>query len=230
MTRLFSLLLFFCLIFLSSCAYPDHWPLHAAGSYSVPGMYYYDTKGAESEVEVIEVDSEGRTLFYYTAKNLFTGVRETAVVICQKAEQKRVYFYEDRCYLLSGYDQSDVEKLKQENDWGKPLDESKFSVRKFTFSYKGTLNNETHLEYGSVRKNSASFLGIDQSRVSELLVFDCDPKGNFLYRFKVDDELVYIALVKTNYDVSILEFNDEPGFIEELVAFKKQNGWVYGMS
>jgi len=72
-----------------------------------------------------ETDQYGRELFHYE-----TG-KWDIWVICQKSENEYVYYYEDDCYYVSENDipipDNKLTQLKLQNDWNKPLDNSKMT-------------------------------------------------------------------------------------------------------
>ena len=228
MKKLTLLYILLALLILPSCGHSDSRSLKVAGSFSVPGMYCSDLKGMESSVEVLETDSEGRTLFYYTTDNVITGNRETAIVICQKYNSRYVYFYENRCYIVSGYENSDIEALKQENDWDMPLNEDKMSRRKYSITFDGFIHTESELSYSRVYKECGKALGVSESQITDGCMIDMDIKGNNLVWLCVNEEKTYIALIKTSYEVSFFEIEENMDISTTLAEFKQNNGWVYG--
>lgn len=93
---------------------------------------------------MLELDSVGCILFEYTAYNLIVGDNAKVYVICQQYDAESVYFYEDCCYMYASDGESELQVLKDKNDWDKPLDYSKNgptgSKRIFT-SYGRKYNN-----------------------------------------------------------------------------------------
>lgn len=99
-------------------------------------------------IQIVEEDQYGRVLFVYeTISFMFGETTDTllCVGICQKKSTQDVYFYEDICYLLalgkiedykSLFSTEDISELKQWNDWGIPLDETKMTK----VDYKGKNN------------------------------------------------------------------------------------------
>ena len=89
----------FCIILiltcLTGCSNVDKiLELRVCGSYAIPGMLMFDTKGTAQTCDKVETDSVGRTLFKLAGTNMVTGIHETYYVICQKIDSKYVYFYE----------------------------------------------------------------------------------------------------------------------------------------
>ncbi len=84
---------------------------------------------------------------YETISFMFGETTDTllCIGICQKKNTQDVCFYEDICYLLalgkiedykSLFSTEDITELKQLNDWGIPLDETKMTK----VDYKGKNN------------------------------------------------------------------------------------------
>lgn len=71
----------------------------------------------------------GCILFEYTAYNLIVGDNAKVYVICQQYDAESVYFYEDCCYMYASDGESELQMLKDKNDWDKPLDYSKMAQR-----------------------------------------------------------------------------------------------------
>ena len=160
----------FTLTVLISCK--DISPRHemlVCGSYSVPGMICYDLKGGKFDCEILEEDSHGRILYEYTTKNVITDKEETALVICQMFDSEYVYFYEDKCYLLSGYENSEIDKLKEQNDWNEALDQSKMSRREINISFDLVLMTDSKIEANSVRSACRKELGINDKQLQEFI-------------------------------------------------------------
>lgn len=135
--------------------------LPMASGASFNGEVTYD-----SDVLVLETDGEGRTLFYYNE----TRSDYWNILITQKSEDGRVYFYSDDCYLshpwLEEYlftidEESDVKNMVYEciseeelsafkalNDWGMPINDAKCeSTEIITEKSEGKHNpGETKLE------------------------------------------------------------------------------------
>lgn len=77
-------------------------------------------------IKLLETDNYGRNLFIYEM-----GLSPiSALLIVQKTEEPFVYYYEDHCYMIqeSGPDNfsaHDIDVIKSNNDWNKPLDEDR---------------------------------------------------------------------------------------------------------
>lgn len=120
--------------------------LYTAAIYSIPDAegYMHHGEGAyNSDIHIWEQDDYGRTIFSYCEDY---GNQVFGLVLCQAYDDKNVYFYPDANYVLTLMDSETVyegveedhlenrtksfyinnrDKLKEENDWNKPLDKSK---------------------------------------------------------------------------------------------------------
>lgn len=120
--------------------------LYTAAVYSIPDAvgYMFHGEGAfSSDIYVWEQDDYGRTLFSYCEDY---GNQIFGLVVSQNYDKTNVYFYPDVNYALTLIDSEYMykvgkddhlknrtenfyletkEKLKEANDWNKPLDKSK---------------------------------------------------------------------------------------------------------
>ena len=85
------------------------------------------------EMSIIEKDEYGRVLFEFENLDEISGRILNFLVICQvdDAKGERIYYYEDMHFLMSPYTAEELTHFKQVNDWNKPLDYSKMSMRKY---------------------------------------------------------------------------------------------------
>ncbi len=110
---LISVIIFSVLFNLSSCVLiklffnftyaPDgKEDLYTAAVYNVFGASGYASNGEAAfspEITVVETDSFGRTLFYYSECNLYYECEPSAFLITQKRADGKVYYYQDDCVL-----------------------------------------------------------------------------------------------------------------------------------
>ena len=149
------IILFSCLLGLSGCIfnrenpYPylgEYRELYTTAIYSIPdaeGYMHHGEGACSSDIYIWEQDDYGRTLFSYCEDY---GNQIFGLVISQAYDETNVYFYPDINYALTLVDSDYVyegakddhlknktenfylevkEKLKEENDWNKPLDKTK---------------------------------------------------------------------------------------------------------
>lgn len=156
MKRLFlAILLFITTISFSSCyeensvAETDRRDIYRIITVSVPyvcrGDMTFDT------VTYKETDAYGRELFLYR-KDLYMSSDTLDIwVICQKTVEEQTYYYQDYCYYVCqvGYDISAAElvRLKERNDWGKPLDETKMASIYCGEEYSENRDFEYYLQF-----------------------------------------------------------------------------------
>lgn len=146
-----GIILFTCSFGLSGCKNPypylgEYKELYTTAVYSIPDAegYMHHGEGAySSDIYIWEQDEYGRTLFSYCEDNDY---RIFGLVICQTYDKTDVYFYPDVNYILTFIESEDLyewasddhlknrtenfylenkDKLKEENDWNKPLNKSK---------------------------------------------------------------------------------------------------------
>ena len=139
----FCILLAICFILVSLCAcdpvfrgsildmkYAD---LFQVAAYSSFGVTTSTRLMGMNSIVVLEKDLYGRTLFLYNDNfnfsSWFKGCK--GLFIAQKSEDNTVWFYEDFCYKMWGgtekLDWAYIDTLKEQNDWGKPINEPKLS-------------------------------------------------------------------------------------------------------
>lgn len=148
-------LLAVCIVLLSGCETISKYVFHRPGTLGRTGFYeaYYINMvniaafGSSEEdacrfdkVELVETDAYGRSMFRYHSH---AGTVEadwdwetylTTLIICQKTENGKAYYYSDFCWLGKASEQSkeyaaftedEIALLKERNDWDKPLDAAK---------------------------------------------------------------------------------------------------------
>ena len=183
LSTLFScIILFTCSFGLSGCKNPypyrgEYEELYTVAIYSIPDAegYMYHGEGAySSDIYVWEQDDYGRTLFSYCEDY---GNQVFGLVVSQAYDENNVYFYPDINYTLTLIDSEylyegakddhlknktedfyleNKDKLKETNDWNKPLDKTKCVsypitdhkvLGKRTYSLSSTQCNEILNEY-----------------------------------------------------------------------------------
>ena len=211
---------------------PDEWQLGICGGYSIPGMYFSDYKYSHPKVNVIEQDSYGRVLFEFCFSNDISQKNEEVLVICQKNDRYYTYFYEDICFTYTNNDETELLKFKEINDWEESLDESKMSRRMAQVSaWRAILKEWETLDLSSVSEAVCKSFSIEKTQIKDLFVDDSDgEKYIYFLRLELDDGTMseYFALFDKDYKFSTLEMKDGVVNMEELINFKKANGWKYG--
>ena len=83
----------------------------------------------KDQVEVLDCDEYGRKLYRLRGLSVTIGPTIEMLIISQIEENGYVYYYPDLCYLIREEDSVDfteaqTERLKAQNDWGKPVNEA----------------------------------------------------------------------------------------------------------
>lgn len=203
----------------------------ACGAYGTLGMFDSDTKG--KKVNIIERDEYGRVLFEYFAYNSFTQDEDSVYVICQKTDREYTYFYEDVCYTHKTDNPSEIERLKEDNDWKKELNPSEMSRRRVKLSFDLYLIQETLIDYKKAKDFIISNY-IEENRFKDFYFEDSDNSGKELYILeawqdeKSDTIDFYLVLFDTLYNPVLLKITPEQLDRAAIIEFKKINGWSYG--
>lgn len=196
------------------------------------------------EIEVIEQDRYGRTLFMYYEK--YYGCYSDAtltfstLLIMQHSSKEFAYYYEDYNYVILGQDryeplrefaEEDLEYLKLLNDWDNALDLDK-CVRKEIINNKLQISEDSSI----VQKVKEKFeLQPDDNFIIDHLTSDINGHS-IVYGARgvsVDGERMsdyFVAFVQSEGDdIQRMEFfepSDLFDYRDEFIEFKKQNGWV----
>ena len=170
----FCIILITCLMLVSLCAcdpvfrgsildlkYADLFQVAAYSSFGVTTSTRL--KGVNSIV-VLEEDSYGRILFLYRDQSDFSSWFQwcKGLFIAQKSEDSTVWFYEDFCYKMWGgteeLDWAYVDTLKEQNDWGKPINETKMSKLKYDgMNYCLNIPHDEKTSAGNLISNTQEF-------------------------------------------------------------------------
>ena len=200
--------------------------------YSVPGLLRSDLKSS-NVIECIETDSYGRKLCKYTCDNAITNKEETVFVICQKFNEteESIYFYEDKNYTFLD-DEKDISLLKEQNDWEKPIDESKMSKRTVTITFDHFMYDDSEVLEANKAKKAIKTLFAEKENAFVWMI-DTDNSAHAMYIIRFEENgwtRQYFAIVDAEYNVSVMEIELVDGFIdkEAYANFKKDNGWIYG--
>ncbi len=221
------------ILLLNACSSSsEHQSLKICGSFSVPGMFYSDLKGTESDYKKLETDSYGRILFEYSAPNMITNNREAFLVICQKFDNEYVYFYEDICWTDAEYSSTEITRFKMQNDWNKPLITDKMSARRIKTTLDSTIITDSVFDYNTLRAAFADSLDISEGQIKELAFTDSDYHGHQLYWLSTDNSDIsgYFVIAGKDYSVEFLEVRNNTVNADELAAFKYRCGWIYGIN
>ena len=214
--------------------------------------YYVPTFGTPDTKDLIthelDEDEYGRILFiFWTNGSHHTGYgyneNDVVLAIMQKSDRSNVYFYEDSFFIIlpDGKDPESIDvnsqeilELKEANDWGKELNESKLSKReiKITFDlyYFPRLPAwcDHNSDYG--KKMLKDFEYVHSFNDSKGFFYDCDGEKLLYWVYAESDEgrKNYFCICTSDNQYSYMEITDIYSYQEDLAEFKKANGWNYG--
>jgi hypothetical protein len=206
--------------------------------YAIPGGHVCDMHA--SRTALIEKDEYGRWLISVRIENEY---ELDALCIVQRVDADYVYYYDNVNYVcidgFQEYETYQVEMLKEANDWGKPLDETKMVKRE--------LNDKTSLmpamHYKNIRNEESSEriftenVSIPDGYTYNVLICDWDATGKELYLASTtapeDPPGVwrkhYLMVINRNgtYDPEnfMVEFDDLYKSNQPLAEVKEKNGW-----
>lgn len=193
----------------------------------VPGVYDYI--GITESYEAITRDRYGRCLTKGQVYFLPTGKVEEIYAIMQKYDDDGVYIYEDNNYIFAEY--GDIEELKKRNDWNTPIDETKISYKKASYSIPDgvTLSNQTNINMTTVLDKFIEQTGISKDEITFELNCDIDSEGNCLnmYVHEGDTRKVYAVVCNNNYDIKYLVVELNENYQKQISNLKQQIGWIY---
>ena len=204
-------------------------------------------RNRDSLVEAtIEMDQYGRELVTVWNPNagfydLTGGEEESAFVpflvkvILQKHDDKKIYYYEDYCFLMEtekGFSQESIEAFKTKNDWDKPIKTEKCSSR-FYDNYKDiNLGEWKNPDAGIERSVVRSFSNFKTVLVDPV---DADSIGKILCGVLAFDEQGLYKSYYAIYDPATKGVDSDKGMMEltsldfgqELHELKILNGWNF---
>ena len=239
-TFIFACCFSFVLILFAGCGYIEysgpHADLYTVAINSVLWNCGHSRKTdffKDSEIEIIETDEFGRTLYRYeeTCYNL-RSLWFSALIVSQYTFDDQVYYYEDFNYIVKDrdisrtFEQDEIEQLKAINDWGKPLNADKCIGKTITNSkpknaaaeaVKDKLIKEYNLSFGNYG-SSIDYLTEDNN--SNIIFYGVIEQRNG------EDYIFFVAFVSADGDIKLFTPSDLYNYNEELKAFKEENGWV----
>jgi hypothetical protein len=224
----------------------DRPDLYYTAAYSLAGPNVgLFPKRRDSVVEAdIETDQYGRELFTvwipgFAFHDMTGGKDRNAFiprevkVILQKHDEKKIYYYEDFCFLLEsedGFPTDKIDALKEKNDWGMPLREEKCSSRFYGGFFDELIDQ---WDYEKEKRIQDCFPG---SLLKMVYPVVADKNGKILCG--ICTQLEETDLYKSYYviyDPVIKSVDPEKGIMEltsldygqELHELKIRNGWDF---
>ncbi len=201
------------------------------------GYSYQTERVTDPQIEIIDTDEFGRTLFTYYEK-YYAGAKLSfsALMISQGSLDGYVYFYEDSNYLikeqelyskeLKNFTKEEIDYLKSLNDWNKVIDLQKCTKKKINKNKQDIPVNSQNI----VEKTIAEFNLVGAKYNINLDYLTNDDNGNFIVYGLIicfdEKDIYFAAMVKKNGD-SINWFVPENlyNYQIEFKNFKRDNSW-----
>ena len=245
MKRIILMILLIFTTILTSCGYGgysgNYSDLYSVAINSVLWLNGYSW-GADYEcdpqIEIIEEDVYGRTMFtYYEKYYKGSKISFSALIICQDSNEKEVFYYEDVNYIvkeqalysqnIKKFNDEDIENLKLTNDWNKEIDYDK-CVRKEISKSKLKIPNEKEIynlivdEFTLVNGEYSLFMDYLTSNIydSKYIVYG--------YIRKTEQEgICFIGLIENRdgINMNILVPSNYYDYKAEFIEFKELNNW-----
>ena len=203
------------------------------------GHSYGADKAINSNIEVIEKDEYGRTLFTYYER-YYSGAKLSfsALIVMQYSSEGFVYYYEDSNYLinqqelftseLQEFTQENREYLKSINDWGKEINLSKCLKKQVA---KTKLNIPCDKQI--IEEKVIEQFNLNGDKCNLFLDYlTSDAKNNFIAYgsvIRLEGDIHFALLVQTvGSDVKEVYFfvpSNLYNYREEFINFKNIYGW-----
>ena len=201
------------------------------------GYSYKTERVTDPQIEIVETDEFGRTLFTYYEK-YYAGAKLSfsALIIAQCSLDGYVYYYEDSNYLikaqelysneLQGFTKEEIDDLKILNDWDKAVDLQKCVKKKISKSKQAMpVNSQTIIEKAVTEFN------LNETKYNiNLDYLTGDDNDNFIVYgsiIKSDDvNIHFAALIKTDGEnIDWFVPDNQYNYQDEFKIFKESNGW-----
>lgn len=201
-----------------------------------------------------EEDSYGRILFEAEAPNAvaryYDGLK--GIFICHKIADGYAYYDDANAYFIckrsEEYTEEQIDRLKELNDWDKPIDESKLTkVKSLTSRFDSTIIKMTSSEEENVKK---AFLDLSRktwydknsaNSHKHTIEPSCKDADGRLFAYVIlspsyvnknflDDKELYAIILNpdgTYNETALLEIEDPFKAQTAIYEFKMKNGWVY---
>ena len=200
------------------------------------GVSTLSDKLCDPTVKIVEQDNYGRTLFQYTEKSFTSNLAFSGLLISQTSIDGYVYYYEDVSFVVKekvshsnvevNFDLQEIEKLKEANDWNKPIDIEKCVGKEISSSKKEVAAeeklNEIFSAYDGYYNHFTFFLTEDSYGrsiyYSSVLIKEND---NYFEKY-------IVLLFNKDLSYSILEITSLYNYQTELKQFKETHHWNEG--
>lgn len=240
--------------------YGERTDLYRVALYSIPIELGVASNPPVIDEKKVEIDSYGRSLYYvlFHKQGFYYALPEyasqgwlVAAFVMQKCDDEKLYFYEDRCFLidhaertgLSDYTYSfDPERMNDflnRNDWNQPLNLDRCSTRQYSKDAKDYLGMDVvhNSKLVVIRDGLEAYTGkkVDVTGTESAIAMLEDGNHNLLYYVEYRENKSaqtesYFIVVNANAE-SIASENilkvDTLDFGEQLHQFKMRNGWDF---
>ena len=202
----------------------------------------YAAHGA-ANTKVLERDDYGRTLFVYTMTAPDDAYYELyALVVCQQRDEKRVAYYEDFCFIVKDgwdttFDEAMVAALKEQNDWGRPLQAERMIWRDIVQGGKDSARSIGYLESALLAEDIVSGI-VGSAWENDAVLSDVDANGKMLLFVRCWPKDVrestkrYFVMLEPDGSCAggscCKEIASVYQYQAQLHAFKEKNGWTFG--
>lgn len=240
------LLTIFMMVAFIGCAYKgysgDRRDLYTEAVNSVlwnNGHSFSADRYADAQIEIIEEDSYGRTLFtYYEKYYAGASISFSALLVSQASTKDEVFYYEDINYIVKEqviyevpkeFEDAEIEKLKEANDWNEEINLDKCIKKKIT-NLKPSVPFEEEIKNKVI--DEFHLADTDYSLFIDFLTND-SADSNFIVYGYVDrydeDEMYFISLIESSggalKQIELLVPSNALDCQSELIEFKRANGW-----
>lgn len=220
----------------------------AVNSLLTAGKIYTPHSYDSAKIIKLEEDEYGRELFVYSASTALSDGQTSSALICQAHDAEYAYWYDKMNYVLSPYESfreefengvsNDpqrgipsewLEELKEKNDWGKELDESRFS--------SASIVRETKFFDGNDEKANSFYNGLFgaegyEGRGGKGVTRDKDGREIYvIYGVKRGEVYQYQEIIAiTSPEGEFIEecwfvYDDSISYAEDLKRIKDAAGW-----
>lgn len=241
---------FLCIVFMvilfSGCGYKgysgEYKDLYTVAINSLlwnNGHSYGADRAIDSQIEILEKDKYGRTLYTYQ-EAYYSGaeIAFSALLISQCSLNGFVYYYEDFNFLIKQqeiyssevncFTGEEITYLKSLNDWDTEINYEK-CIRKEINNIKNNIPGDRKL----IEEEAIKRFNLIEIKYNLFLDYlTVDNNGSFIVYGSVvkfdAEEIFFAAFVKSDdYFIEFLVPNDIYNYQQEFADFKCENGWKY---
>lgn len=195
------------------------------------------------KVELMETDEYGRSMFRYCSHVGTMGgdweweTYVTTLVVCQKKEGEKAYYYPDYCWLskfsekgegFAAFTEEEISLLKERNDWGEPInfDQMQSILCQNDREYWHPVEDEVFQDL--VRE----YLNLDSGGITARRYLEKNKSGMQIVWCQVDANQYFCLLDTVTPAIQVCEPFDGDILTcqDALHAFKEKNGFCGNVS